>query len=84
VLKVGVAAAMAIALTIVLRPVLLGDGLSGLELVAAAGLLVAAGEVLRRQGGFARKLGLLSLVVGAILGAVAMAVLTVAVLWCCP
>jgi hypothetical protein len=81
---IGAAAAIVIALVVVLRPVLLGNGWSGLDLLATAAVLLGAGLVLRRQGGFTRSMGLLPLVFGVVGLGLAIAVLAFAVLWCCP
>lgn len=80
----GAAVAIAIALLVVLRPVVLGTGWSGLDLLATAALLLGAGLVLRRQGGFTRSMGVLVLVFGVVVLGLALAVLAFAVLWCCP
>jgi hypothetical protein len=80
----GTAVAIAIALLVVLRPVILGNGWSGLDLLATAPVLLGAGLVRRRQGGFARSMGYLLLVSGVVVLGLAIAVLAFAILWCCP
>jgi hypothetical protein len=82
--KLGVAVAIAIVLLVLLRPVVFGNGWSGLDLLATAAVLFGAGLVLRRQGGSTRSVGVLLLVVGVVVLGLAIAVLAFAILWCCP
>ena len=81
---VGAAVAIGIALLVVLRPIVLGDGFSGLDLVTTAAVLLGVGLFLRWQGGRTRTMGFPLLVVGLVLLAIGIGVVAFAVLWCCP
>ena len=82
--KLGAAVGIAIALLMLVRAVVLGESLSGPELLAGAAALLGAGLLLRWRSGKARTIGALSLGVGIVLLVISLAVLVYAVLWCCP
>jgi hypothetical protein len=76
--------AIGIALLVVLRPIVLGDGLSGVDLVTTAAVLLGVALFLRWQGGRTRTVGVLLLIVGLVVLTIGIAVVAFSVLWCCP
>jgi hypothetical protein len=81
---VGATVAIGIALLLVLRPIVLGDGFSGLDLLTTAAILFGVGLFLRWQGGRTRTIGFPLLLVGLVLLAIGIAMVAFSVLWCCP
>jgi len=82
-LRIGAGIAIAIALLLVLRPLVLGGSLSAFELVTTSALLTGAGVLLRQQDGRTRTMGLWILALGLVLLAIASTLLVVAVMSCC-